>query len=529
MTTRSSCSKYALACLLVVSALMRTGAAPAGAAVTKVEAESIGQPGSCWSPLSYQMLSNGAGRTCYSAGAPLVWTVSVPTGEQGVIGLYAYRDQVSRGFRVRVDGAAWSQGTLSGSFSPSALFFTSPSLPTGSHRVELEWVNSAGALTFDFYQVETTPLPTTTSTTAPPPTATSTTAPPVATAPPSTGPPGPALCKVAPGDGQGAIAAAIKGCPNGSTVLFPANQTYHQTDKIVVTGRKDLVIDGNGSTFVKTSPSDGNTARPNWQLVENRRVTLQNMTVRGAFTNPTSPRNPTLVTGPNQFDSAVFIYGGDGTTVRDVSAFNVFGEFVTTAPSGFVRGGGALDGEVPRSVRVERLHGEHAARQCVAPTAAYGFWLVDSSLSDCQQNAVDAEIDVPGEPLRDVHITGNTISGYYFSAIAVPVAGRTGDVDGVEIRGNKILTGSDTCFPSVLANYPESPVASVANVVTEDNDMKTLGTGVSYRSVSSGSVRNNRIEKTAPDSLCGPPSPRPVVQNDSPNVAVAGNTAVGYT
>jgi hypothetical protein len=341
----------------------------------------------------------------------------------------------------------------------------------------------------------------------------------------------PNACSIDPDDGQVAIAAAIGACPDGSTILFPPNETYHQTDKINVERRSDLVIDGNGSTFVKTSPSTGSDAlgssstRPNWQLLENKNVTLQDMTIRGAFSDPPFPRNPNLVPGPNQYDHGIAIFGGEEITLRDLSVFNVLGEFVSIAPSGFIRGGGALAGEVPRNIHVERLHGEHAGRQCIAPTAVVGFWLTDSYLADCQQAGVDMEMDVAGEPIQDVHILRNRISDYYFSAITVPLSGKTGDVEGVEIRGNVTLTPPDTCFPTVLITY-RSDGSTAADIVTEDNDLQTLSSGITYRDVASGSIRNNRIRKTAPNSLCGPSSAQTVQLVNSPNVVVSSNTAI---
>jgi hypothetical protein len=406
--------------------------------------------------------------------------------------------------------------------------------------VELEWVPSEGGVTLDSFELTT--VPGGTGTAAPagaaapagtaedgapgrPGTRTDPATTPRATSP---GAPPPNACRIDPPDNEAGIAAAIGACPDGSTVVFPPNATYHQAGTIVVERRRDLVIDGNGSTFVKTSGNDPAQTRPNWELLEGRNVTVRNMAVRGAFTNPPSPRNPTLVPGPNQYDAGVLIYGGNGITVSDVSVSNVFGDFVTTAPSGFVRGGGALGGEVPTNVRIARLNGQHAARQCVAPTAAVGFWLVDSSLSDCQQTGVDVEMDVPGEPLHDVHIVGNTISGYYFSAITVPMPGQAGDVDGVEIRSNTLLTPPDTCYAPVLI-VESANGASVANVVVASNQIQSLNNGVTYRDVASGAITGNRIEKTVGDFICGPPRPQPVVVVNSPAVPVTGNTAVGYT
>ena len=554
---------------LLVLALALSGvvvsAPPSAAALSRVEAESLSSPQSCWSTLAWSALSGGSSRMCFGDAVPLSWTVNVPSGQTGKVHMYGYRDNVSRGFRVRVDQKSWISGTLTGAVAPSALFYSTADLPAGSHTIELEAVVTSGGFTFDYYELETagTQAPATTTTTVKPTTTTTvkatttttvkatttttvkptttTTAPPATTtttAPPATttttAPPAttttttvPGVCDINPADGQAAITAAVKGCADGSTVRFPAGRTYYQSDEINVVGRKNLVIDGNGSTFISSAPNEAwgtiYQARPNWQIVEGTNVTLKNMTIRGNL-----PKGPRGILPGNQYNSGVMIYGGNGINVTDVSVYSVFGEFVVSNPSGFYYGGGALDGQVPTNVRITRLRGESAARQCVSATAAQGFWLEDSNLSDCYQNGVDLEPDVAGEIVRDAHILRNTITGYYFSAITVPTAYQAGDVDGVEIRGNKTTSTSDTCYPAVLIGGVQENTNPIYNVVVADNTLRTLYEGVKEFHVGSGSVTGNDITITVSPNYCGPPTASPVRLINSSSVAVDSNTTTGY-
>jgi len=342
------------------------------------------------------------------------------------------------------------------------------------------------------------------------------------TAPAAPLPPASRVCNVDPADGEVALEAAIRACPDRSRVRFPAGRTYRQRDRIRVERRRGLLIDGNGSTFVKTSPHGGETGRPNWELLENTNVTLQNMTIRGAL----AP-GPRGITPGNQFDHGVVVYGGSGVTVRDVTVRDVFGDFVTTVPSGFVRGGGALGGEVPRNVAIQRVDGRGAARMCIALTAGIGVRVEDSRLSDCRYAGIDLETDVPGEPLRDVKVLRNTISGYYLFAIGVagPAGSRPqrGDIDGIEIRDNVVATPSDTCWAAV--NAERGPISGV---VVAANRLRTLNNGVKLVGVASGSVTRNAIEITGNPALCGPPRAVPVEVTGSPQVRVEANTSSGY-
>ena len=532
---------------LALSSVVVTAPA-SSAALSRVEAESLSPPPSCWSTLAWSALSGGSSRMCFGDLAPLSWTVNVPAGQTAKVHLYGYRDNVSRGFRVRVDQQSWVSGALSGAYAPSALFHSTPELAAGSHTIALEAVISGGGFTFDFYELETagasapvptttTVMPTTTTTVKPTTTTTvkqhgttttvkpttTTTAPPATTTTTTV----PGVCDINPADGQAAITSAVKGCPDGSTVRFPAGRTYHQSDEINVVGRRNLVIDGNGSTFISSAPNDAwgtlYQARPNWQIVEGTNVTLKNMTIRGNL-----PKGPRGILPGNQYNAGVMIYGGNGINVTDVSVYSVFGEFVVSNPSGFYYGGGALDGQVPTNVRITRLRGESAARQCVGATAAQGFWLEDSNLSDCYQNGVDLEPDVAGERIRDAHILGNTISGFLFSAITVPTAYQVGDVDGIEIRGNKTTSTSDSCYPPVLIGGVQDNSNAIYNVVVADNTLRTLYEGVKYSHVGSGSVTGNNITLTVSPNFCGPPTASPVRLINSPHAVVSSNTATGY-
>lgn len=510
--------------VLAFLALSIAGVAPpTGAATSRVEAESLPAPTSCWTVLSWSALSGGQARACAGPGASQRWTVAVPAGSEGIVRLFGYRDEVPRGYRVSIDGGEWNLGTLTGAFAPSTLFYTSPALGAGTHTIDLEMVATGGAFTFDYYELETRASSSSSTSVA------STSAPtagPVTTSPSTSGPGG-EVCKIRPRDGEQAIEAAIQACPDGSTVVFPAGAVYHQSNRILVKHRRDLVIDGNGSTFISSAPNDSSAtiyeARPNWELVEGTNVTLKNLTVRGNL--PPGPRG--IIPG-NQYNAGIIIYGGDGVFITDVSVYSVFGEFVVANPSGFHHGAGALEGQVPRNVRVTRLHGEHAARQCVAATAARGFWLEDSTLHDCYQNGVDIEPDVAGEPIRDVHILRNTISGFYFSALTIPTAYGPGDIDGVEMRGNTTTTPSDSCYPAVLLGGVQGNDVALHNVVVADNTLKTLYEGVKAVHVASGSVTGNSITIGVSPNYCGPPAGVPVRLVHSPNVVVASNTAYGY-
>nr|MBA2610081.1 hypothetical protein [Actinomycetota bacterium] len=365
-----------------------------------------------------------------------------------------------------------------------------------------------------------------TATTTPPPTATTTIlTTTTTTAPPPQGP----TCNIAPANGQAAIEAAIAACPNGAAgaptlVSFPTAASYTINGTIKVDRRSHLVIDGNGSTFRNTAPNVDGANNPHWRVLEGRDLTFREMTVLGNFTSA----GPRGITSGNQFNHGFNIYGGNGIVVEDSIIRDVFGDGVTTSPSGFITGGGALGGEVPTNVRFSRLTISRTARMCAGITAAKTVAFEDSSCTNIFYGGIDLEIDVAGEPLQNIKVLRNTIDGVFVSAIMAPQGGNPGDLDGIEIRGNKLLRPPDTCYPPILVLEANREAGGARNVVVADNTLKTLQDGVKFRSVQSGSVTGNNISLTVSPNYCGPPTAVPIRLVNSPNVAVSANTSSGY-
>ncbi|HUP26180.1 MAG TPA: dockerin type I domain-containing protein [Candidatus Limnocylindrales bacterium] len=324
----------------------------------------------------------------------------------------------------------------------------------------------------------------------------------------------------------------IKTVPDGSTIQFPVNGCYAQNDYVEVMQRSNLVIDGAGSVFKNSAVNDPNTRawHGNWIIAKARNVTIRNVTTEGNFKSA----GPRQFPAGNQFNHGIFVKGGDGTNIEDITVRDVWGDGVSTA-RGDALTDNVLQGEIPRNIHIQRLKISRTARMCVGITEGVGVWLEDSSCTNIFYGGVDAEIDVAGQSIKDLHVLRNSFDGVYVSAISVPQKGTTGSVDGIEIRGNQILSPPDTCFPAIMMTYTEGPFAydpsqTMANVVTEDNDIHTLGDGIRYRDVSSGSVRNNRVTRTVTPGWCGSPdttTPAAPAEDvkliNSPNITVSNN------
>jgi hypothetical protein len=76
------------------------------------------------------------------------------------------------------------------------------------------------------------------------------------------------------------IMAWLATVPNGNTVQFAAGGCYGQDGPITLSGRRDLVIDGQGAQF-RTVTAGGPT-RANWRFNGGANLSVQNMAVWGS-------------------------------------------------------------------------------------------------------------------------------------------------------------------------------------------------------------------------------------------------------
>ncbi len=382
--------------------------------------------------------------------------------------------------------------------------------------------------------ITTTAVPTTT--TAAPTTTT--------TAPPST-----SVCNIAPANSATAVSAAIAGCPNGTTaaptvVKFPLSATYAFNGTVFIDRRSNLTVDLNRSTITNRAPNTYSTYVPTVKIRMGTNVRLVNGTLAGSFAPATVDMLGAYAAelrSNNEWNAGVVVAGGDGVWLLDLTINGVFGDGVMVLPSDAdLPAGNPGAGTISRNLHIARVTASGQARQCVAMVAGDGFWVEDVKCKDSWYGGVDVEPDpgVANHIIRNGHILRNTFETFGLYAVAVPFDAPTGQVDGVEIRGNRTLTPSPTCRAPIQTVGAEpgqvpTPESTIANIVVEDNQVLTQMDGIVMRDVASGTVRNNRIEITRVNRSIGwctdsTYPAEPVRRVNSSNVVVSGNTAVGY-
>ena len=371
--------------------------------------------------------------------------------------------------------------------------------------------------------------------------------------------PRPSVCSIDPPDDEVGIQAAIRACPDGSRVSFPSGAEYHAKGPIRLDDRRDLVIDGNGSTF-RTSSRATAPGSGNWVVLRGTNILFEDMVVHGAFDlepepSPLDPENKTGIYNLGRYpagvgwetNSAWAFFGTDGGGVRDAQAFDLWGDGVFTAFDGILDTTvNQWSWQVARNLVIERIVVDNASRACVGPTQTINNVFRDSTFRNCWSWGVNAEADADPTgnlhnrlPIDGLRILNNTFEGYNFHAISVPVGGDADTpVARIEIRGNRLLSGvtQQPCGASILVGgYPSNTANRFQDVTIADNTIHGLTRHVALSHVDGGSITGNVLRHKSyglqpndkPSIQCqattGNPV-EPVAVTDSTEIAVSSNT-----
>ncbi len=337
-------------------------------------------------------------------------------------------------------------------------------------------------------------------------------------------------CSIDPADGEVAITASIEGCPDGSVVRFPPNRQYNQANRILVKDRRNLVIDGNGSTFTTSFKGRANKINGNWLVLRGYEITLMNMTSVGTFAY-TGERSLARISPDPDFSEAnpnYGLYGVDTVHLKNLKAYGAWGDGVTTGPDEYEDGSSP---DYTRNVFISNMQVEKVARMCWGPTSGINIWIRDSSCKDAWYGGLDAEIDNPEQPLQGLHIIGNRFEGVNHLGIFVPVAAANVATRDIEIRDNQFVTPNDQqCTASVhVGGYPDSNPSMFRNVVVIGNSVMHYGAGIVLDHVEHGLIEGNtliRLQRDGftPVGLCGPGAADPIRVTNSVDVTVEANT-----
>ncbi len=297
-----------------------------------------------------------------------------------------------------------------------------------------------------------------------------------------------------------ALNAYLARVPDGSTVVFPAKSRYRIEGTLSLEHRRNLVIEGQGSTFFAktnglTRPAPGcarnssacrypNRTRAQWSFRNDTNIVVRGVNVIGSdrHPGPSGTYDPAL-----EAQHAFSILGVSGIVLDHVSANNVWGDLVNV--------GGAS-----KNVIVENSAFYGASRQGWSITSAQHVTFVNNSVASARRSLIDIEANSSSDRIAYITIRNNrlgwgrfcTLTNYGAAAVehdfviadnkaigSAPIkicvrASRTARRSNYEISGN---------VGSIGAQMPNEPMVGIAYVdrVTVKGNIQHFSSQWPYR------------------------------------------------
>jgi hypothetical protein len=209
-------------------------------------------------------------------------------------------------------------------------------------------------------------------------------------------------------DVSAALNAFIKSVPDGSTIVFKAGGTYRLDPQgIVLYGRRNLVLEGNGATLRVANPGGtwmGGPINLNSQRTsfgQNSHITIQNFTLVGSNPNTTTIYSP----GSGENQHGVGIWGGSYIEVTGNRISKTYGDGVYVS--------GNDDTHVSAdSVWIHDNTFTYAGRNGIALTAATNTLIERNSFDKVGGSVLDIEPDWSYQVNADIAFRNNSVGSY---------------------------------------------------------------------------------------------------------------------
>jgi hypothetical protein len=292
------------------------------------------------------------------------------------------------------------------------------------------------------------------------------------------------------------ISAWLASVPDNSTVQFGQGRCYGQNGTITVSGRRNLVIDGQGSEF--RALTLGDAGRANWRFSGGANLSVLNMAVRG--TNPQGGYQPGF-----EWQHGFSIEGVQGMTLSNVQARDTWGDGVYLGHSVHSPACGD-DASSARNVSITGATLERTGRQGVAIVDAENVTLQGSAVGPAALASVDIETDDDCEIARHITITGNQFGANSWGVVASVGFGADPQVGDVTVADNVQTVATSGCFAPVRILSPVDGAGQILayrkSYVFRGNQFRGTRNGFELRGVDNVEVSSNTVA-LPPTSGCG--------------------------
>ena len=265
--------------------------------------------------------------------------------------------------------------------------------------------------------------------------------------------------------------------PNGSTVVFPAQARYRVEQNIIIGGRQNLTILGNGATVFATTrePVD----RSQWVIRNSSGVVFRNLSLVGAHESGGTSEGAYVEDLETQHGFR--LEGASDIELDRVNVSNVFGDFVYI---------GRNDDHVPsKRIWIHDSTFSDNGRQGVAITDADGVVIERNHFSGTRRSVIDIEPNTSSSNAKNVFVLDNVVGPGRLLFVA---SHGGGPVDDVVISRNELRGHALTI--DVLS--PEGQRRTNWVVAGNTSDTPLHQRGLRFIGIDGVLVRGNRQEVT---------------------------------
>lgn len=243
----------------------------------------------------------------------------------------------------------------------------------------------------------------------------------------------------------------------GATIELAPGGCYRLDGSLLIRGKKDLTIAGNGASLEARTPGDKDR-RHVW-VWGGKNLVVRDLTVRGA--NPT-PGPEQGYNGARPFQHGFALQGVRGARLERVTVTAVYGDFVYVGPH-LENGRWSRDVVVRNSTLVE------GGRQGIAVVAGKRVVIDRNEIGGAGQSLFDLEPNQVTQGAVDVRITRNRTGSARHFWLANKAVGT--NIRDIVVKGNRMLTPTPgLVFVSGPADGFRGPM------VFADNELQTTGT-----------------------------------------------------
>ncbi len=306
--------------------------------------------------------------------------------------------------------------------------------------------------------------------------------------------------------------------PDGNTARFEAGGCYGQDGTITLSGRADLVIDGQGSEF--RALTTGDSHRANWHFVGGGNLTVQNLAVRGS--NAQGVYQPGF-----EWQHGFSVEGVRGMTLSNVQARETWGDGVYLGHSANSPACGD-DASSARNVLITGATLERIGRQGVAVVDAENVTLQDSFIGPVALANVDLETDDDCELARHITIARNQFGAHTWGVVDSVGFGADPQVGDVTVSDNTQTAAAPSCFAAIRILAPVVPAGQTpvyrSGYTFSGNRLLGTRNGFELRGLRNVDVSSNKVS-LPPTTGCGKRAG--VLLVDSHDVQILSNSFAG--